>query len=99
MRQAYAHGGLPALHDEDLHQSLRRWDGWHGLAFSIASLHAILDHRADSLVWLERCYQARSGLLIWLNAGTSFARAAQYFDNLRGQPRFLRLLEGMHLPV
>jgi len=99
IRRAYERGGLASLHEEDLQQSLRRWDGWHGLAFDIGALQAILDRRSDSLDWLERAFDARSGRLIWLNSGTSFSRAAQYFDNLRSEPRFLRLLGQVRLPA
>jgi len=99
IRRAYEQGGLRGLHEVDLRHSLRRWNGWHGLAFDIAAQHAILDHRSDSLDWLERCLAARSGLLLWLNSGTTFSRAAQYFDNLRGEPRFLRLLQELRFPA
>jgi hypothetical protein len=98
VRRAYEQGGISALHEEDLKQSLRRWDGWHGLAFDIAALHAGLDHIPDTLDWLERTCDARSGRLIWLNSGTPACRIAQSFDNLRSESRFQTLLGRVHLP-
>lgn len=99
IRRAFQERGLPGLHEEDLSQSVRRWDGWHGLAFDIAALQAGLGHITDSLDWLERTCDARSGRMIWLNSGTSACRIAPYFDKLRSEPRFRDLLERVHLPT
>jgi len=99
IRTAFEQRGLSGLHAEDLNQSLRRWDGWHGLTFDIGALHAGIGHVAESLDWLERACDARSGRMVWLNSGTPSARIAQYFDNLRSEPRFLRVLDRVHLPV
>jgi eukaryotic-like serine/threonine-protein kinase len=99
VRRAYEERGIRGLHEEDLNQSIQRWTGWHGLAFDIAALHAGLGHISDALEWLERACDARSGRLIWLNSGTPSSRIAQYFDNLRSEPRFLRILERVRLPI
>jgi len=98
IRRAYQQSGMHGLHEEDLQQSLRRWDGWHALAFDIGALQAGTGHVADSLDWLERAYQAHSGM-IWLNSGTPFARISQYFDNLRSAPRFRTLEHRLNFPV
>ena len=99
IRSAYQQRGISGLHEEDLNYSLRKWDGWHGLTFDIGALHAGIGNLTESLDFLERACDARSGRLLWLNSGTPFCRIAQYFDNLRSQPRFLRLLDRVHLPV
>ena len=99
MRRAYQKSGIRGLHEEDLHQSLRRWDGWHALAFDIGALQAGTGHVADSLDWLERACNAHSGRMIWLNSGTPFARISQYFDNLRSTPRFRELQQHLNFPV
>jgi serine/threonine protein kinase len=99
IRRAYDERGMVGLHEEDLGQSIRRWDGWHGPSFDIGALHAGLGHVSDSLDWLERACDARSGRLTWLNSGTPACRIAQGFDNLRCEPRFERLLERVHLPA
>ena len=98
IRRAYEKRGISGLHEEDLQHCMRQWDGWHGLSFDIAALHAGTGHIADSLDWLDRCCDARSGRLTWLNSGTPFVRIAQYFDNLRREPRFEALLRRVHLP-
>ena len=98
IRRAYEQRGISGLHEEDLQQSIRRWNGWHGHSFDIGALQAGTGHVADSLDWLERCCDARSCRLIWLNSGTPNARIAQYFDNLRSEPRFSALLRRVHLP-
>jgi serine/threonine protein kinase len=99
VRSAYRTGGIRALHEEDLRQSIRRWDGWHAHSFDIASLAAGLAHISDAQDWLDRAYQAHSGRLIWLNAGTPNARIAQYFDNMRHTPKFQSLLHNLNLPI
>jgi tetratricopeptide (TPR) repeat protein len=99
IRGAYLKSGIRGLHEEDLRQSLRRWDGWHGLAFDISALQAGIGKVSDSQEWLERAFHARSGRMIWLNSGTPFARISQYFDNLRDTARFRSLLQRMNLPL
>ncbi|HEY2821409.1 MAG TPA: protein kinase [Candidatus Acidoferrum sp.] len=99
VRSAYRTGGIRALHEEDLRQSIRRWDGWHAHSFDIASLAAGLGHISEAQDWLDRAYQAHSGRLIWLNAGTPTARIAQYFDNMRHTPKFESLLRNLKLPI
>jgi eukaryotic-like serine/threonine-protein kinase len=96
---AYRAGGIRGLHEEDLRQSIRRWDGWHALSFDIASLHAGLGNIYEAQEWLDRAYQAHSGRLIWLNSGTPNARIAQYFDNMRNTPKFQSLLGKLNLPI
>lgn len=96
---AWRSGGIHALHEEDLGQSIRRWDGWHAHSFDIASLAAGLGHVSEAQDWLDRAYQAHSGRLIWLNAGTPNARIPQYFDNMRGTPKFQELLRHLNLPL
>ena len=90
--------GMAGLHEADLKQMLRRWDGWHASMVEIAALHAGVGHITESLDWLEKACDARSGLT-WIRAGTPFARIGQYFDNLCDEPRFLRILERLQLPL
>jgi len=98
-RSAFRQRGMSGLHEQDLAFCLQKWDGWHSLTFDVAALCAGLGRVAESLDWLERACDARSGLLAWLNSGTPFSRIAQYFDNLRSESRFQRILDRVHLPV
>lgn len=53
---------------------------------TIAVVHAgFEDHVAQTLEWLEKAYQERSGLLIWLEVWP-------IFDHCRSDDRFVRLL-------
>jgi TolB-like protein len=99
VRSAYRNGGIRALHEEDLRQSIRRWNGWHGLSFDIAALSAGVGRISEAQDWLDRAYQAHSGRMIWLNSGTPTSRIAQYFDNLRDTPKFQSLLRTLKLPA
>lgn len=98
IRNAYRIGGIRALHEEDLRQMNRRWDGWHGHSFDIAAVSAGLGYISDAQDWLDRAYQAHSGRLVFLNAGTASCRIAQYFDNLRDTSKFQSLLRNVNLP-
>ena len=99
IRGGYQRSGMLGLHEEDLNHMLRRWDGWHSMMFDIAALHAGLGHVSESLDLLEKACDARSGRLTWIRTGTPFARIPQYFDNLCDEPRFLRILDRLQLPV
>lgn len=53
---------------------------------TIAVVYAGFDDRVDqTMEWLEKAYEERAGLLIWLNVWP-------IFDHLRSDPRFVRLL-------
>ena len=61
-------------------------------AFDVASLHAALSDREQALAWLERGYAKRDYWLVEI-------RAWPWFDSLRSEPRFRRLLREMRLPA
>ena len=53
---------------------------------TIAVVYAGFDDRVDqTMEWLEKAYEERAGLLIWL-------KVWPIFDHLRSDPRFVRLL-------
>jgi len=73
---------------------VEKWEhrgGWHGDAYSLGVNYARLGERDKSLEWLERAYEMRSGLLIWLNIQPAF-------NFLRSDPAFLDLLKRIGLP-
>jgi|SRR5215469_16160730 len=98
IRAAYEKAGMAGLHQQDLTSVLQRWNGWHASMVDIAGFHTGLGHPAEALDWLERACDVRSGRLVWLNSGMPGSRMAQYFDSLRSEPRFIRILERVQLP-
>jgi len=59
--------------------------------YNVAVLYACMDDRARTMDWLEKAFQERAGLLVYLNVEPQF-------DRLRGDPRFKALLRRMNLP-
>jgi serine/threonine protein kinase/Tfp pilus assembly protein PilF len=59
--------------------------------FNIAVLYAGLEDRSRTMEWLEKAFQERAGLLVYLNVDP-------WFDNLRGDPRFQALLRRINRP-
>jgi TolB-like protein/Tfp pilus assembly protein PilF len=73
--------------------SLAEWEAegpWHGYAYYIARNFARRGDKENAFVWLERAYEMRSGMLIWLNIELSF-------DGLRSDPRFVDLVRRVGL--
>ena len=68
----------------------RRVNGY-AHAYWIAAIHTGLGEHDQALDWLERGYQERDGLMVWLNI--VFA-----WDALRSDPRFQALLGRMNFP-
>ena len=56
----------------------------------LAEIHAFLDEKDQAFEWLEKAYEKRSPLLIWLNVNP-------LFDNIRSDPRFKAILKKMNL--
>ena len=57
---------------------------------SIAAIHGQLGEMDQAFEWLERAYEERDGILVYLNT-------APFFDSLRDDPRFQDLLLRMNL--
>ena len=58
---------------------------------TFATLYAQLGERDDAFRFLDVAFQRHSGQLAWIGA-------AQSWDPIRNDPRFLSLLERMHFP-
>ncbi len=56
----------------------------------MARVHAGLGNRDELIVWLERAYREGSLWLSWMNADP-------IYDDVRDDPRFQAILEGMGL--
>ncbi len=53
--------------------------------FLIATVYAGLGENEKALIWLEKAYKERDGLLVLLNVDA-------HLDGLRADPRFINLL-------
>ena len=62
----------------------------HAFPYAIAAEYALLGEKSRALDYLEQAYRERSTLMTHLKVDSSL-------DNLRGEPRFKRLLEQMKL--
>ena len=72
-------------------EELRRLSGErHVPPYNLAVVHHGLGEREETLAWLERAYEERDVLL-------TFAAVDPKWDSLRGDPRFVSLLERMNL--
>jgi serine/threonine-protein kinase len=56
----------------------------------LADIHAFLDEKDQAFEWLEKAYEGRSPMLVWL-------RVNPLFDNIRSDPRFKALLKKIGL--
>ena len=99
LRRAYETSGMKGYHAKALELAEARWDGWHVGAFEIAALHATLGHTDRAMEYLEKAYEARSGILVWFNLGSPSVGVGDAFASLRSHPPFLALLQRMGLPA
>jgi tetratricopeptide (TPR) repeat protein len=67
-----------------------RGDAKPWTAWTLARLYTTLGDREQALGWLERAYEARDGMVVYL-------KVYPHFDPLRGEPRFQRLLREIGL--
>jgi tetratricopeptide (TPR) repeat protein len=91
LREAYTKNKLQGFRQKQLQLALARWTGWHVDAFQIASYYAQLDHSTPALTWLEKAFEARSGMLIWI-------RMYPDFKNALSHPAFQQLVLRVGLP-
>ena len=61
------------------------WTYWN-----LAQLNTSLGKRAEAIAWLERLYEERSGLVVYL-------KVQPHFDPLRAEPRFQALMKKIGL--
>ena len=64
---------------------VKGWDGWHFMAYTIASKQAQAGHREAAYEWLRRARDAKS-------AGIVLANSNPHFEPYRSDPRFRELL-------
>jgi eukaryotic-like serine/threonine-protein kinase len=85
LTKAYKSGGLKAYRSLELEDMIKSWDGWHFMAFVIATKYAQIGNREASLLWLRRVRDARG-------AGLMLANNAPEFDPYRSDPEFREIL-------
>jgi len=90
LRHAYATSGWAGYRLVELQREKEYWDGWHATAYGIASLSAVVGDKAGALEWLERAFNLRSGLLIWIPSNPAF-------HSLDGEPRYQQLMKKLNL--
>ena len=56
-----------------------------------ALIYAGLEEKEQTLYWLEKAFQERSGYLVWI-------RVQKEFDGLRSDPRFQEFVRRMKFP-
>lgn len=93
LRRAFTEAGWKGYMQTHQALTLAQWernDPWHGNAFYVASNYSRLGDLENAIAWLERAYEMRSGMLIWLSVHF-------HFDALRQDPRFEDLLRRVGL--
>jgi tetratricopeptide (TPR) repeat protein len=93
LRRAFTDAGWKGFLQKHQALCLAEWERngpWHGYAYYIASNYARLGDCENALNWLERAYEMRSGMLIWLSVHF-------HFDPIRQDPRFADLLRRIGL--
>jgi DNA-binding winged helix-turn-helix (wHTH) protein/tetratricopeptide (TPR) repeat protein len=89
LAQAYAAAG-DAEQSHNILDKLAARGNDRAMPFEVATCYAILGERDRALDWLEKSHAVRGALMIGLKVNPAFAP-------LRTEPRFRRLLAGMHL--
>ena len=93
LNQAYAAGGMRGYWQKRLELEEREWaESGNVWPFRMASLHARLCHRADTLLWLEKAIAERNVRVIYLGV-------YRMFDFLRGDPAFVDLERQARIPL
>jgi adenylate cyclase len=93
-RQLYASAGINGIREWKVNFFLRKWEErkhWHGDAYAVAVNYARLGDKEQAFVWLEKAFQFRSGLLVWVKIQPAF-------DSLHDDPRLADLLRRIGLP-
>lgn len=92
LNQAYARAGMRGYWQKRLELEVRESaESGNVWPFRIASLHARLGHRAETLVWLERAIAERNMRVIYLGV-------YPMFDFLRGDAAFVDLERRARIP-
>jgi tetratricopeptide (TPR) repeat protein len=87
---AYAASGRPMEARAILNSFKKRSRFTYVSPYLIASIYSMLGEKDQAFTWLEKAYDTRDGL--------SYLAADPMMDPLRSDPRYLRLVERLHIP-
>jgi len=88
----YPKAGKPGIARDLLDQAVKDWKPDGRSSFFIAAAEARLGEKDKAFEWLERAFEERAGLLIYL-------KIHPMFDELREDPRFEVLLSRIGIPA
>jgi tetratricopeptide (TPR) repeat protein len=88
----YPKAGKPGIARDLLDQAVKDWKPDGRSSFFIAAAEARLGEKDKAFEWLERAFEERAGLLIYL-------KIHPMFDDLREDPRFEVLLSRIGIPA
>jgi TolB-like protein/Flp pilus assembly protein TadD len=86
----YAISGKPAEAQAVIKELVGKYEKGQAIGQDLAAVYAGLGDKDQAFAWLEKDFQARSGLLAW-------TRWTPAFESLRSDPRFADLLQRMGL--
>jgi TolB-like protein/DNA-binding winged helix-turn-helix (wHTH) protein/Tfp pilus assembly protein PilF len=87
---AYAHAGKRAEALRLIDELKRRRQTTYVPAGAFVNAYLGIGDKEQALVWLERCYQEKSNILVWI-------KVHPHFDPLRNDPRFVDLVHRVGL--
>jgi TolB-like protein len=91
LRAAYQRFGLRGFQQSQLALDLERWNGSPSDAFRISAQYAELGQGDDAIHWLEKLYEARAGLILWV-------KLYPHFKGLHNHRRFQEITAEVGLP-
>ena len=91
LRVAYQRSGLQGFQQSQLALDLKRWNGSASETLRIAALYAQVGEVEEAIHWLEKLYETRSGLILWI-------KLYPQFKGLHSHPKFQEITRNVGLP-
>lgn len=91
LKQAYATGGIKGYWQKDLELSNEQLKQGRVSGWRMARIYTELGDKDQAFAWLERAYEERNNLMIFL-------KVAPFFESLHSDSRFADLLRRIGLP-
>ncbi len=92
LKSSYAEGGYKFAMERVAEAFIQKSDTSYVTPWQIATLYTRASNKEQALDWLEKAYQAHDPNMPYLSTDP-------IFDEISNEPRFLKLLEAMHLPT